>query len=108
MGLLHNVAILNSGVPPDRSEGSVREWITTDNYTLLPLGERETGIGFQMRIEERIVGRATLVFDRETGLAVRRDQTVLFSNGKMEVKEYYPSIRIFPTDSLNTQQLPAQ
>jgi outer membrane lipoprotein-sorting protein len=93
MGLLHNFARLTAGSPPDRMMGGVRDWVEVSDFRL---GEPESGdapatitISFSITVAGQPAGQATLWFDEETGLPLRREQTVEFETGTMMVIEVY-------------------
>jgi len=96
MGLLHNLAVLVGGAPPDRAEGGVRAWVQVEEVS------RECGdalgadggeaLCFAVVVSGSRVGRATLVVDSRTGLPLRREQTVQFPGGEMRVIEEYTAL----------------
>lgn len=83
MGLLHNLARLVSGAPPDRADGGVAEWV----QAVVPTWT-EAGLTFQIVVEGQPAGEATLRFDTE-GRLVGREQVVRFPGGEMQVREEY-------------------
>lgn len=93
MGLLHNLAVLTGGAPPDRATGGVREWVQVEEVSR----ECEDALGadgaealcFAVVVSGSRVGRATLLLDSRTGLPLRREQTVQFPGGEMRVIEEY-------------------
>lgn len=98
MGLLHNLAKLSSGSPPDATDGTARLWVkTTDmrrgkaqvgpDRTLLPFT-------FGILVSGQPAGEATLWVDADTYLPVRREQTVRFPQGEMRVVERYPLVDV--------------
>jgi hypothetical protein len=96
-GLLHNLAMLVGGLPPDHAEGGVAEWVAAVEPQL---GESEVfGAGearpleFQITVSDQLVGRATLWLD-ERGLPIERRQVVNFAEGQMRVTERYTSFVI--------------
>jgi hypothetical protein len=93
-GLLHNLAMLSGGLPPDHADGGMAEWV---EYVEPQLGEPEVfGAGearpleFQITVEDQLVGHATLWLD-ERGLPLERRQVVNFPEGQMRVTERYSS-----------------
>jgi hypothetical protein len=99
MGLLHNLAVLVGGMPPDHAEGGAREWLGTDP---IELGSAETRAGVEARpldfvvvVSGKPVARATLWLDAN-GLPVERTQAVEFPEGEMRVIERYSNFRIVP------------
>ena len=87
MGILHNLARLVSGSPPDRADGGVREWVEAVNptWTSTPAGE---GIAFGIRVEGQDSGEAVLHLDPECRPA-GREQVVRVPGGEMRVRESY-------------------
>jgi hypothetical protein len=86
-GLLHNLAMLSVGGPPERGEGGIGEWLTFTDARLGPPLE------FGIEVEGQEVGRASLWTDA-AGLPVERHQTVEFPGGAMQVVERYPESSI--------------
>lgn len=93
-GLLHNLAMLSGGLPPDHADGRVAEWVEVIEPQL---GEPEIfGAGearplaFQITVADQLVGHATLWLD-ERGLPIERRQVVNFPEGQMRVTERYTS-----------------
>ncbi len=96
MGLLHNLAMLNSGAPPDGGDGSVRGWVELRN-----VGRGDSGniasadvdvISFDLFVRGELAGHAALWIDRTTGLPLFREQTVDFAGGTMQVVERYTDV----------------
>lgn len=83
MGLLHNLARLVSGAPPDRADGGVGEWVQAVDPAWT-----EGGLTFQLQVDGQLTGEATLQFNQEGGL-VGRSQVVRFPGGEMHVSEEY-------------------
>ena len=98
MGILHNLAMLSAGAPPDRADGGVKNWVTVDGFSTLPPGapgKDGIGLGFSMTVDGAPVGTASLELDGN-GLPVARRQVVLFPEGEMRVVERYGSVKIHP------------
>jgi hypothetical protein len=99
MGLLHNLAMLVGGKPPDHAEGGAREWL--DRQGVEPgvvetrEGEEIHPLEFTLIVGEQEVGRATLWLDAK-GLPVERQQTVQFPEGEMRVVERYSNFVVEP------------
>jgi hypothetical protein len=93
MGLLHNLARLVAGSPPDRADGSVREWVQVRNVAWEPgrgdiPGSR--GLRFDIWVGGRAAGEGTLWLDVDgEGPPVLREQIVRFPGGEMRVTERY-------------------
>lgn len=94
MGLLHNLARLTSAKIPDRSDGGVGEWVRIDDAEWVTSDRAEPAMAFDIRVDGREAGRATLWLDPDTGLPVRRKQTVEFASGSMQVVETYSSFEL--------------
>jgi hypothetical protein len=98
MGLLHNLAVLSAGSPPDKTNGGVRGWVTVEDLVLeesAPIGGIETkAFGFTVIVGGQPSAVARLWVDARTGLPMRRTQVVSFPEGEMRVLEQYPSFRL--------------
>lgn len=87
MGILHNLARLFGGAPPDHADGGVGEWVTVHDFrparglSLFPVA------GFDITVAGEPSGSAELFFLH--GLPVGRLQTVNFPQGDMRVGESY-------------------
>jgi hypothetical protein len=104
MGILHNVARLTAGAPPDHMEGGVREWVVVspDTAGAAPApGLMGEGLARAIIVDGVPSGAFRLSFD-ETGRLPRiRRQGVDFPEGRMEVTERYPTVALqarFPED----------
>ncbi|HWB77378.1 MAG TPA: hypothetical protein VG755_20565 [Nannocystaceae bacterium] len=93
MGVLHNVALLWGGRPPDHGEGGVAEWVTTNDHARAELDGGDDGIGFGITVEGQPVGDAKLVLDA-SGWPARREQTVRLPAGEMVVTERYEAVEV--------------
>jgi hypothetical protein len=94
MGLLHNLARLTALRGPDRAEGGAEEWVTLENFrqTTYAIGGDLDGamsVGFDVAVNGTPAATARLWFDPDTGLPLRREQTVRFAQGEMTVIERY-------------------
>lgn len=91
MGLLHNLARLVAGSPPERADGSVREWVQVREVAWEPpgaVGPAAMGLRFEIWVGGQPAGEATLWLD-EGGRPVLREQVVRFPSGDMRVVERY-------------------
>jgi hypothetical protein len=91
MGLLHNLARLVAGAPPDRADGTVREWVEVRGVSWAASTEDAPGtrgIHFHIWVAGQPAGEATLWLG-EGGLPVFREQVVRFPGGEMRVVERY-------------------
>lgn len=89
MGLLHNLAVLSGGRPPDRAGGGVTDWISVDSHR----AAADDTITFDLSVSGAKTATVTLTL-RGDGLPVHRQQTVRFPGGTMTVRERYPTITI--------------
>jgi hypothetical protein len=83
MGLLHNLAMLSGGAPPDRADGGVREWTTVSS-----VAEDADALTFDLTVSGEPAGVVRLQLDAD-GLPAQRWQTVMFPEGEMRVIERY-------------------
>ena len=94
MGLLHNLAMLSAGSPPDRTDGSLRDWVRYADVELGPesttAGIRSRRFSFTVMVGGQPTAVAELWVDAATGLPIRRVQVVSFEEGEMRVLEQYP------------------
>jgi len=100
MGLLHNLARLTAGSPPDRANGGVEEWVVVKNVRR---GEPEeidgmatVPLSFNVVVSGVPSATATLWLSQDTGLPVRRTQTVRFGSDEMRVVERYGTFEAEP------------
>ncbi|MFV8754728.1 hypothetical protein ACNOYE_29630 [Nannocystaceae bacterium ST9] len=97
MGLLHNLAVLTGGMPPDHADAGAREWLATDDLELGPpesrAGTQASSLEFVIVVAGQAVGRATLWLDAD-GLPIERRQSVEFPTGEMRVIERYANFVI--------------
>lgn len=93
MGVLHNLARLVGGAPPDHADGGVREWVTvaaTDDRAMMegaPEGASAASVFRAMTVWGQPSGAFALEF--EEGLPTVRRQRVEFAQGIMRVTERY-------------------
>jgi hypothetical protein len=93
MGILHNLARLTSGAPPDHAEGGVKEWVSASSFAVDTTAS--TAVAFELNVAGEPAGSASLVVDAR-GLPLVRRQTVRFPGGEMRVRERYSRVRIEP------------
>lgn len=90
MGILHNLAMLASGRPPDHAEGGLREWLTVADVTLADDPDPDVHVvTFDVVVDGQRSASATLWIDRATMRPLRRSQRVEFPGGAMDVVELY-------------------
>lgn len=98
MGLLHSVAVLSGGRPPDGSGGGVREWVRVQNLRYeraitdiepstadLP----DAPLSFELTVDGQPSGAATVWVEAARSLPVERHQRTEFADGTMNVRETY-------------------
>lgn len=95
MGLLHNLARLTAGSPPDRANGGVEEWVLVENVRRGEPqevdGTASVPLSFDVVVSGVPSASATLWLSKDTGLPVKRTQTVRFGSDEMRVVERYGS-----------------
>jgi len=100
MGLLHNLARLTAGAPPDHAGGGVQDWVVLRGVKkgeIEKIGEvRAVPLSFELVVSGVPSGVATLWLDEDSGLPVQRTQTVHFGSDEMEVLERYGSFEVAP------------
>lgn len=97
MGILHNLARLTAGAPPDHMEGGVREWVRVepDTANAAPVAmESGPALTRAIVVAGNPSGSFRLVFGPD-GIAPRvRRQGVEFPQGRMDVVERYPTLAL--------------
>lgn len=90
MGVLHNLARLVSGAPPERTDGTVRSWVQADEAEWVSADPERgaRGIAFGIWVYGERTADATVWLDAD-GRLVGRDQVVAFPGGAMRVEEWY-------------------
>ena len=89
MGVLHNLAVLSSGAPPEAVDGSVRDWVEAHGFAWFDTNAKTRGISFSIDVNDQPAGEVRLWIDNVSALPVRREQLVRFDNGDMKVIETY-------------------
>lgn len=98
MGILHNLALLSAGQPPDHAAEGVGDWLVVgdfhaDSTTPRPEGEVAASV-FDLQVAGQPAAEdVTLWIDAE-GRPVVRYQTVDFPQGQMRVTETYSDVSI--------------
>jgi hypothetical protein len=92
MGVLHNLARLVSGAPPERTDGSVGLWVETEEARWVSARTEDgaRGIHFGIVVSGSRTAEATVWLDAG-GHLVEREQVVRFPGGEMRVVERYAS-----------------
>jgi len=99
MGILHNLAELSEGSPPDHAEGGVRAWVRVGDPVVGAKEQVEGVLARPLRFDilvrgSKASGEATLWVDAATGLPVKRVQVVHFPDGDMRVVERYRAVEL--------------
>jgi len=93
LGFLHNLAMLAGGAPPERTDGSIRDWVQVKNVGYGDSGDLAAGgtdvLSFEIVVGGSPSGTANLWIDPETGYPTMREQSVEFPGGTMHVIERY-------------------
>jgi len=105
MGILHNLARLVNGSPPDATDGTAQDWVQITDLAHAgsdpsePIG---VAVHFGIVVGGSPSGDATLWMDPESGVPLLRRQEVSFPEGKMRVTERYaaPMADVEVMDSL--------
>jgi hypothetical protein len=92
MGLLHNLAVLWGGRPPEHADGGVREWVMAIDLTDASTDSAKA-LGFRVAVQGTPMGETTLELD-SAGWPTQRTQTVHFPNGDMKVVERYEAFEV--------------
>lgn len=99
MGILHNLAVMSAGAPPDHGEGGVRDWVRVDD---LRPGQPEVidgvptkTLSFQVVVNGSAAATATLWLREDSGLPLRREQIVKFDGSEMRVVENYRNLTLY-------------
>lgn len=93
MGILHNLARLTAGAPPEHAGGGVGEWVRVEGLRVDSTAP--VTLQFAVRVADREVGEAVLVLGPD-GLPRIRRQTVRFPEGEMHVVERYSDVVVEP------------
>ena len=98
MGLLHNLARLTSKAPPDKTDGTVQDWVQVSDIAISDVkdvpSEEAKMLTFKIAVAKRPAGDASLVVESHSGKLVSRKQTVRFPGGVMHVKEVYSDLDV--------------
>jgi hypothetical protein len=98
MGILHNLARLTAGQPPDHAQGGAEDWVTLHELrwgsTGTRMGRPARALEFGIRVSGEDSGEATLWIAEDDGLPVEREQTVRFPGGEMRVVERYRDVGV--------------
>jgi hypothetical protein len=92
MGILHNLARLTGGHAPDHAAGGAGDWVRLRDVRRVDAAEGEVALRFEVEVAGAPAGEATLWLDRASGRPLRREQTVRFTGGSMQVTETYAAL----------------
>jgi outer membrane lipoprotein-sorting protein len=88
MGLLHNLAMLSSGAPPDGADGSFKSSVVASD--VVRASAERNRYDFKILVDGKQRGESSLWLDARSGLPLRRHTTVHFEDGELQVDETYP------------------
>jgi hypothetical protein len=96
MGLMHNLLLLTQLQQPDHQKGGVDTWVRVDNihYAAKPR-DGQIGLSFNVLIDGKKQGDATLWIDAHTHLPLQREQTLVLDGETVKTVEDYS--RFIPT-----------
>lgn len=90
VGLWHNLLLLSHGSQPEHHEGGIKAWTSVANIHYAGAARPgSTSIAFDVLIENKKVGTATLWIDDSTKLPVKREQTIVLDGKKIQTVEDY-------------------
>jgi hypothetical protein len=93
MGLLHNLAVLHAGKPPDHADGGVKDWLrlTALRRAAPPAGAPAgaVALGYVLEVSGTRAGEGVLLVDEALAVPLARELTVHFPEGDMHVVETY-------------------
>jgi hypothetical protein len=98
LGLLHDVARLSSGRPPDFLDGKAREHLKVIGLTQRAgpdlRGVPTLELSYAVSVDGNRAADETLLLDQRTGLPLKRRVIVHFPEGDMEVGEEYEEMSV--------------
>lgn len=84
MGIMHNLARISYNQLPERKIGNIKEWLTVERL----IYHNDNSMSFNVMANGQNSASAKLWID-ETGLPLKRKQTVCFPQGKLRVIETF-------------------
>jgi hypothetical protein len=90
VGLWHNLLLLSHGSQPEHHQGGIKQWADVGNLHYATTSRAGvTGVAFDVLIENKKAGTATLWIDDSTKLPVKREQTIVLDGKKIHTVEEY-------------------
>jgi hypothetical protein len=90
VGLWHNLMLLSRGVQPEHHQGGIKQWADVGNIHFATSTQKAlTGLTFDVLIEGKKVGTATLWIDDASKMPVKREQTLVLDGKKVQTVEDY-------------------
>ena len=90
VGLWHNLLLLSHGAQPEHNAGGILEWVTVANlHYASALKKGQTGLAFDISIENQPVGHATLWLDDTSKMPIRREQSITIDGKTVKTVEEY-------------------
>ena len=90
VGLWHNLMLLSRGLQPEHHEGGIKQWADVSNVRFASSTRQGlTGLTFDVLIEGKNVGTATLWIDDASKMPVKREQTIILDGKKVQTVEDY-------------------
>ncbi len=90
VGLWHNLMLLSHGTQPEHNEGGILQWTDVANVRYAsPAKKGQTGLTFDVVIEGKPLGQATLWFDDTSKMPVRREQALTIDGKTIRTVEDY-------------------
>jgi hypothetical protein len=90
IGLLHNLAALAQGLQPEHDKGGITMWASVARIHYASAKKAGlTGLSFDILIEGKMRGQATLWIDDRSRMPVRREQSIMVDGKKQDSVEDY-------------------
>jgi hypothetical protein len=90
VGLLHNLAALAQGLQPEHDKGGINLWASVAHIHYASAKKAGlTGLTFDILIEGKMLGHATLWIDDRSKMPVRREQSIMVDGKKQDSVEDY-------------------
>ena len=92
MGILHNLAVLGGGAPPDHSAEGIGDWLRLDDITISETKAGAVGVVFDLAVAGQPAAEDIQLWIDDAGRPTLRHQTVRFPEGEMRVVETYSNV----------------